>query len=184
MCGACGAGRSGPRWEDTLGRPTRTALQVRAAAANRLLGAGSRLRVRPWFAVGYLLGDPVGRSTHVTELDSLWQTARGWGATLPGWEVGSGDAVTTYLDVPAWCDLDSVAVWLAAVAHLVRPDALEVRLPDPAGDRTIVARVAPGAVALTVAAMDSAAASMGGVGATQAARHLRRHLAAGVESRT
>ena len=176
MCGACGAGRSGPRWEDDLAMPTRTALQARAAAANRLLGAGSRLRVRPWFSVGYLLADRVGKSTHVTELDSLWHTARTWGATLPGWEHGSGGAVTTSLDVPAQCDLDAVAVWFAAVAHLVRPDELEVRLPDPGGDRTIVARVTPGAVAVSVAAADSTAASMRGVGAMQAARHLRQHL--------
>jgi hypothetical protein len=125
-------------------------VQARAAAANRLLGAGLRLSVRPWFSVGYLLADRVGKSTHVTELDSLWTTARGWGATLPGWVVGSGDAVV-YPDLPVRCDLDAVAVWLPAVAHLARPDTLEMTLPDPAGDRTVVAQVVPGAVTVTVA---------------------------------
>jgi hypothetical protein len=182
MCGACGAGRSGPRWEDTLGRPTRIALQARAAAANRLLGAGARLRVRPWFSVGYLLADRVGRSTHLTELDSLWDTARGWGATLPGWASGTGDAVTVDLDLPAPSDLDAVAVWLAAVAHLARPGFLEVRVPDPVGDRTVVAEVVAGAVTVTVApaGVDTepagTAASVRGVGAAEAARHLREHL--------
>jgi hypothetical protein len=176
MCGACGAGRSGPRWEDTLGRPTRVALHARAVAANRLLGAGSRLRVRPWFSVGYLLGDRVGRSTHVTELDSLWDTARGWGATLPGWTSGTGDSVAVDLDTPPLPDLDAVAVWLAAVAHLARPESLEVRIPDRAGDRTVEARVVPGAVTVTVARA-GAAASMTGAGAAEAARHLHEHLA-------
>jgi hypothetical protein len=181
MCGACGAGRSGPRWEDTLGGPTRAALQARAAAANRLLGADARLRVRAWFAVGYLVADRVGRSTHVTELDSLWQTARGWGATLPGWESGGGDPVTVHLDLPARSDPADVAVWLAAVAHLARPDALEVRLPDPDRDRTVVARVAPGAVDLTVvpgaATGRMTPGSVTGAGAAEAARHLYQHLA-------
>jgi hypothetical protein len=162
MCGACGAGRSGPRWEDTLGRPTRVALNARAAAANRLLGAGARLRVRPWFSVGYLLADRVGRSTHVTELDSLWDTARGWGATLPGWTAGTGDAVTAGLDLPVPPDLDAVAVWLAAVAHLTRPDSLEVTVPDAAGDRAVVAQVGPGAVTVTVAPAGGNMAPAGG----------------------
>ncbi|MDQ1676705.1 MAG: hypothetical protein QOC93_1849 [Actinomycetota bacterium] len=176
MCGACGAGRSGPRWEDTLGMPTRAVLRARATEANRVLGVGARLRVRPWFSTGYLLADRVGRSTHVTELDSLWTTARGWGATLPGWEAGSGDAVV-YPDLPVRGALDAVAVWLAAVAHLARPDRLEVTLPDPTGERTVVARVAPGAVTLTAVPGRPAAATVRGVGATEAARHLRRHLA-------
>lgn len=180
MCGACGAGRSGPRWEDTLGGPTRTALQARAAAANRLLGAGSRLRVRAWFSVGYLIADRVGKSTHVTELDSLWDTARGWGATLPGWEPGGGDAVTVHLDIPAVSEVDAVAVWLAAVAHVARPDALEVRLPDPDRDRTVLARLTPGVVTVTVVPGDGAeavAGSMTGAGAAEAARHLDQYLA-------
>jgi hypothetical protein len=150
-------------------------VQARAAAANRLLGAGLRLSVRPWFSVGYLLADRVGKSTHVTELDSLWTTARGWGATLPGWVVGSGDAVV-YPDLPVRCDLDAVAVWLPAVAHLARPDTLEMTLPDPAGDRTVVAQVVPGAVTVTVAPPGPVAMILSGVGAAEAARHLRQHL--------
>ncbi|HEV7755340.1 MAG TPA: hypothetical protein VGO94_05710, partial [Mycobacteriales bacterium] len=100
-----------------------------------------------------------------------------WGATLPGWEAGSGDAVV-YPDLPVRRDLDAVAVWLAAVAHLARPDRLEVTLPDPAGERTVVARVAPGAVTVTVVpGLPGTAATVRGPGATEAARHLRRHLA-------
>jgi hypothetical protein len=171
MCGACGAGRSGPRWEDTLGRPTRLVLRARAAAADRLLGA--RLRVTPWFATGYLLADRVGRSTHLTGLDSLWSTARGWGATLPGWDPGT-DAATVRFDAPA--ETDAVAVWLAAVAHVVRPDALEVRIPDHAGDRTVVAHLAPGAVTVSVAHAEPAG-SVRGAGAAEAARHLEEYLA-------
>jgi hypothetical protein len=129
--------------------PTRAALQARAAAAGRLLGAGARLRVRPWFAAGYLLADRVGRSTHVTELDSLWHTAGEWGAALPGWEPGSGDPVTVQVDLIP--DPDALAVWLAAVAHLGRPDGLELRLSDPARDRTVVARLAPGTVDVDLA---------------------------------
>jgi hypothetical protein len=174
MCGGCGAGRSGPRWEDSLGGPTRTALQARAAAANRLLGAGARLRVRAWFSVGYLVGDRVGRSTHVTELDSLWQTARGWGATLPGWETGAGEPVTVRPDVAF--DPDAVAVWLAAVAHVARPESLELRLPDPVRDRTVLARVTPGLVAVQITP-GTVAGGMTGVGAAEAARHLHQHLA-------
>jgi hypothetical protein len=71
-----------------------------------------------------------------------------------------------------------VAVWLAAVAHVARPDALEVRLPDPDRDRTVLARLTPGAVTVTVVPGDGAVAgSMTGAGAAEAARHLDQYLA-------
>jgi hypothetical protein len=118
--------------------PTRPVLRARAAAAGRLLGAGSPLSVRPWFSAGYVLANRTGKSTHVSELDSLWSTARAWGAALPAFP---DLRETVSFALPA--HLDAVTVWLGAVAHLVRPSDLELRVPDPARDRTVVAQVGP-----------------------------------------
>jgi hypothetical protein len=147
--------------------PTRPVLRARAAAAGRLLGAGSPLSVRPWFSAGYVLANRTGKSTHVSELDSLWSTARAWGAALPAFP---DLRETVSFALPA--HLDAVTVWLGAVAHLVRPSDLELRVPDPARDRTVVAQVGPGSVGVSTAALEHSAV-LRGPGAAGAACHLR-----------
>ncbi|MFE9173160.1 hypothetical protein ACFYNZ_27470 [Streptomyces kebangsaanensis] len=181
MCGACGAGRSVPRWEDVLARPSRPVLAARAARADRLLDGGAGLRVRPWLSAGYLLSDRVGRTVHAADLDTLWRAAGERGARPAGWRPLRGADATVPVEVPGGWDLAAAAVWCAAVAR-AEPDAsLEVTLPDPGGARTLLVNIEYGAVRAT--ALDGApdgpapgaAILVRGAGAADAARHLADH---------
>ncbi|GED84212.1 hypothetical protein [Streptomyces sp. 6-11-2] len=178
MCGACGAGRSVPRWEDVLAPPGRAVLAARAARTERLLGPGSGLRVRAWLSAGYLLGDRVGRTVHAADLDTLWRAAAERGARPAGRLSLRGPAATVPVEVPGGWDPATVAVWCAAVAR-TEPDAsLEVTLPDPAGARTVLVEIGSGAVRARVLEATSDGPERGGailvrgVGAAGAARHL------------
>ncbi|MFE9309206.1 hypothetical protein ACFYM5_16125 [Streptomyces sp. NPDC006706] len=178
MCGACGAGRSVPRWEDVLAPPGRAVLAARAARAERLLGPGSGLRVRAWLSAGYLLGDRVGRTVHAADLDTLWRAAAERGARPAGRLSLRGPAATVPVEVPGGWDPATVAVWCAAVAR-TEPDAsLEITLPDPAGARTVLVEIGSGAVRARVLETASDGPERGGailfrgVGAAGAAHHL------------
>ncbi|GAB2781470.1 hypothetical protein GCM10027073_12580 [Streptomyces chlorus] len=178
MCGACGTGRSVPRWEDILAPPTRSVLAARAASTDRLLDGGSGLRVRSWLSAGYLLSDRVGRTAHAADLDALWRAAGERGARPKGWRPLRGADTTVSVEAPGGWDLAAAAVWFAAVAR-AEPDAsLEVTLPDPGGARTLLVTIDSGVVGATAVA-DSpdgpppgATALVSGAGAVEAARHL------------
>ncbi|MFB7569577.1 hypothetical protein [Streptomyces sp. NPDC056165] len=186
MCGACGAGRSVPRWEDVLAPPGRSVLAARAARTERLLGPGSGLRVRAWLSAGYLLGDRVGRTVHAADLDTLWRAAAERGARPAGRLSLRGPAATVPVEVPGGWDPATVAVWCAAVAR-TEPDAsLEITLPDPGGTRTVLVEIGSGAVRARVLEATPDGPERGGailvrgVGAAGAARHLTAcHLPAG-----
>lgn len=180
MCGACGTGRSAPRWEDTLAPPTRSVLAARAASTDRLLDGGSGLRVRSWLSAGYLLSDRVGRTTHAADLDTLWRTAWQRGARPKDWQPLEGADTTESVEAPGGWDLATTAVWFAAVARSQPDTSLEITLPDPDRARTLLVTIDSGTVRATVVTDSGdgpppeAPAVVSGAGASIAARHLQK----------
>ncbi|WP_406351026.1 hypothetical protein OHB56_40240 [Streptomyces sp. NBC_01635] len=180
MCGACGAGRSVPRWEDILAPPTRSVLAARAASTDRLLDGGCGLRVRSWLSAGYLLSDRVGRTTHAADLDTLWRAAGERGARPKDWRPLRGAETTVSVEAPGGWDLATAAVWFAAVARSQPDTSLEITLPDPGGARTLLVTIDSGAVGAVVVTdfgdgpPPEATAVVSGAGAVVAARHLEK----------
>ncbi|GAB3169497.1 hypothetical protein [Streptomyces incanus] len=179
MCGACGTGRSVPRWEDLLAPPTRPVLAARAASTGRLLDGGSGLRVRSWLSSGYLLSDRVGRTAHAADLDALWRAAQERGARPRNWRPLRGADTTVSVEAPGGWDLAAAAAWFAAAARAEPDTSLEITLPDPGGARTLLVTLASGAVRATAVTdlpngpPPDATALVSGAGAAQAARHLK-----------
>lgn len=189
MCGACGGGRSVPRWEDVLAPPTRSVLADRAARTGQLLDPGTGLRVRSWLSAGYLLSDRVGRTVHAADLDALWRAAAERGARPKGWRPLNGADTTVSVELPGGWDLAMAAVWCAAAARAAPAASLRLTLPDRAGDRVLGITIASGAVRATVlhgsgSSPDDSGPDgrapvsvvlISGTGAADAARHLRGH---------
>ncbi|WP_326700822.1 hypothetical protein OG909_28135 [Streptomyces sp. NBC_01754] len=178
MCGACGGGRSVPRWEDVLAPPTRGVLAARASAAGRLLDSGSGLRVRAWLSAGYLVADRVGRTVHAADLDSLWRAVAERGARPAGWRPLGGARTTEFVEPYGDRDLTAAAVWCAAVARTEPAAELELTLPDPARSRVVRVTIESGTVRAT--ALDTpepvTRVRIDGAGAAEAAHHLRARI--------